>query len=444
MPNHLSKNSRRSKKIHITTLGCSKNTYDSEILMGQLTARQAELVDEPQDAEVIIINTCGFIEAAKHESVQAILEAEELKKSDPDKKVLVCGCLSARYQEQMQREMPMIDGFFGTEDYDRILSALSYARGGDSDFLYENRQLSTPGHYAFLKIAEGCNHTCAFCAIPLMRGKHRSRSIESIVAEARQLAKQGVKELIIISQDTTFYGLDIYGRQRLVDLLRELEQIDGIEWIRLHYLYPTTVQDSLIDLMGEQNKIVPYLDMPIQHISDQMLKVMKRGGNARRIRQIFERARERIDDVVLRTTFIVGHPGETQKDFEALKQALETFEFERVGVFTYSHEENTPAFKLQDSVPPEEKEARFATLMNIQKEISLRKNLARVGTTTRVLIDEVDWSSMTLFGRTTGDSPEIDNEVHVHTVERVVNTGDFVDVIIEDATEYELLATIKG
>ena len=444
MPDQNHKNSRRAKKIHVTTLGCSKNTYDSEILMGQLSARQAELVADPDQAEVIIINTCGFIEAAKQESVQAILEAEALKKADPNKKVLVCGCLSARYKEQMQSEMPMIDGFFGTEDYDRILAALSYSRGGDSDYLYEQRQLSTPKHYAFLKIAEGCNHTCAFCAIPLMRGQHRSRTIESIVAEARQLAVQGVKELIIISQDTTFYGLDIYGKQRLVELLQQLEEIEGIEWIRLHYLYPTTVQNSLIDLMGENNKIVPYLDMPIQHISDNMLKIMKRGGNSRRIRQIFDRARERISDVVLRTTFIVGHPGETQEDFDTLKQALQTFEFDRVGVFTYSHEENTPAYKLEDSVSILEKEARYGALMSVQQEISLRKNQARIGNTMRVLIDDVDWASMTLFGRSTGDSPEIDNEVHVRAIDRVVNTGDFLNVLIEDATEYELHGTIKG
>lgn len=432
-----------SPKIHLTTLGCSKNTYDSEILLGQLQSRQSELVDTPEDADVIIVNTCGFIEAAKRESIEAILEAEQIKKKNPAKKVVVCGCLSQRYGEELRREMPLIDGIFGAEDFANILNFLDLPANGKADFLYEKRLLTTPRHYAYLKISEGCNHTCAFCAIPLMRGRHRSRPLEQIVEETRQLAARGVKELIIISQDTTFYGLDLYGSQRLVDLLRRLEELPGIEWIRLHYLYPTTVQDELLDVMAQSEKIVPYLDMPVQHISDRMLKIMKRGGKSHRIRQIFEQAREKIAGVTLRTTFIVGHPGETEPDFYALKEFVETMQFERVGVFAYSHEENTAAFQLED-LDPAVKQARYDEIMQLQQEISLQKNREKVGQCLPVLIDEVDLSTLTAIGRTAGDSPEIDNEVVISPLGRAVNAGDFVRVQIRDASEYELYANITG
>lgn len=432
---------QKPKRIHLTTLGCSKNTYDSEVLMGQLSAQQAELVDSPEDAEVIILNTCGFIDVAKQESVDAILEAEQLKKADPRKKIIVCGCLSERYSQELRKEMPLVDGFFGTEDYQNILSFLNYSPQLSPEYLYEKRLLSTPKHYAFLKISEGCNHKCAFCAIPLMRGRHRSRPLPDIVKEAKLLAGQGVKELIIISQDTTFYGLDLYQTQKIVELLRQLEEIEGIEWIRLHYLYPTTVQDELIDHIAESTRIVPYLDMPIQHISDNMLKVMKRGGNSRRIRAIFERAKAKIPDVTLRTTFIAGHPGETQKDFETLKEFVEEFRFDRMGVFKYSHEENTSAFELDD-LDDQTKEERYAEIMTIQQEISLEKNLQKVGKKMTVLIDEVDWSTLTASGRTAGDSPDIDNEVIINSLNQALRVGEFVGVDIQDASEYELYGNL--
>lgn len=435
MMNTISKNHR--KRIHVTTLGCSKNTYDSEILMGQLAARRAELVSSPEEADVLILNTCGFIEMAKHESVEAILEAEQLKKADPRKKIIVCGCLSHRYAGELRKEMPLVDGFFGAEDYENILRFLDYSPEASPEYLYEKRLLSTPSHYAYLKISEGCNHKCAFCAIPLMRGRHRSRPLPDLINEARLLARQGVKELIIISQDTTFYGIDLYGSQKITDLLRQIEEIEGIEWIRLHYLYPTTVQDELIEVMAASLKIVPYLDMPIQHASDAMLKIMKRGGNSRRIRAIFEQAREKIPGVTLRTTLIVGHPGETEADFETLKEFVEEFRFDRLGVFMYSHEENTGAYSLAD-LKPRIKEARYAELMVIQQEISRENNQKKVGARLRVLIDETDWGSLSAVGRTSGDSPEIDNEVVIEPLDRAVRAGEFVSVRVTDASEYEL------
>ena len=430
------------KRIHLTTLGCSKNTYDSEILLGQLRSRNAQIVEAPESADVIIINTCGFIEMAKQESIEAILEAEQLKKDHPGKKVVVCGCLSQRYATELRAEMPGIDGIFGTEDYANILKFLDYDPRLSPEFLYEQRILTTSKHYAYLKISEGCNHTCAFCAIPLMRGRHRSRPLEQIIDEARRLADQGVKELIIISQDTTFYGLDLYQSQRLVELLEQLEAVEGIEWIRLHYLYPTTVQDRLIDYMAGSAKVVPYLDMPVQHISDRMLKIMKRGGKAHRIRNIFEQAREKIQDVTLRTTFIVGHPGETESDFQALKEFVAAFRFDRMGVFTYSHEEKTSAYELED-LDPEVKQARYDELMQVQRQISFDNNQQKHGKTCRVIVDEIDWTAMNAFGRTAGDSPEIDNEVVITDLNRALRVGEFVNVEIFDVSEYELYGKLK-
>jgi len=429
------------KRIHVTTLGCSKNTYDSEVLIGQLEAHTAKMVEEPTEADIIIVNTCGFIEMAKQESVDAILEAEALKKADPSRKVVVCGCLSERYREELQQEMPLIDGFFGTEDYANILKFLDYSPELSPEYLYERRTLTTPSHYAYIKIGEGCNHTCSFCAIPLMRGRYRSRDIEHIVSEAKQLAAAGVKELIVISQDTTFYGIDRYGKQKICDLLEALEEVEGIEWIRLHYLYPTTVQDSLIELMGRSRKIVPYLDMPVQHVTDSMLKIMKRGGRASRIWDIFDKARRIVPDVTLRTTFIVGHPGETEADFEALKAFIQEFRFDRVGVFQYSHEENTTAHGMED-LPEELKVSRYNEIMEIQQQISLDKNMQKIGKSYRILVDNVDWSAMTAYGRTTGDSPEIDNEVIIEELGRPLKTGELVDVVVHDASEYELYAKL--
>ncbi len=432
---------RPPKTVHVTTLGCSKNVYDSEILMGQLQYFGAELVDNPEEAEAIIINTCGFITPAKQESVDAILEAEALKNGNGDKTVVVCGCLSARYARELQKEIPAVDAFFGTEAFSDILRFLNFPVDQAPEYLYETRTLTTPPHYAYLKIGEGCNHTCAFCAIPLMRGRYRSRPISDIVAEAQQLASQGVKELIIISQDTTFYGLDLYKKQRLVDLLQELEAIPDIRWIRLHYLYPTTVQDALIEYMATSQKVVPYLDMPVQHITDRMLKIMKRGGNSRRIREIFRTARERIPGVTLRTTLIVGHPGETEADFEALKAFVQEMAFDRLGVFTYSHEEKTPAYQMED-LPEALKEARYDELMAIQRDIAFRLNEQLVGQTVEVIVDEVDREHRVAYARTPGDSPEIDNTVILEAVTPDVEPGRFYRVQLIDAREYDVFGKI--
>lgn len=432
----------KNNKIHITTLGCSKNVYDSELLMGQLQESDVQFVSQADEADVLIINTCGFITPAKQESIDAILEAERLKQMDPQKKVIVCGCLSQRYAADLRRDIPSIDAVFGTEDFQNILQFLNMNGKISPEYLYEKRYQLTPSHYAYLKISEGCNHKCSFCAIPLMRGKHRSRSIEHIVAEAKQLAQTGVKELILISQDTTFYGLDLYESQRIVDLLKELERVEGLEWIRLHYLYPTTVQDELLDFMAASSKIVPYLDMPIQHISDRMLKIMKRGGTSKRIIDIFEKARRAIPDVTLRTTLIVGHPGETEDDYRILKNFVEEFRFDRVGVFEYSHEENTGAYEMPD-LPPKLKEERFSDLMNLQQKISMEKNEAAVGTIQYVVIDEVDEENSIAVGRTQGDSPEIDNNVIISDFSKNLAPGSFVNVRITDATEYDLYAKFK-
>ncbi|NOX38534.1 MAG: 30S ribosomal protein S12 methylthiotransferase RimO [Calditrichaeota bacterium] len=436
------KHNGKPPRIHITTLGCAKNVYDSEILMGQLKARKAELVDSPEEADVVIINTCGFIHLAKQESVDAILEAEQLKKQDPSKKIVVCGCLSQRYARELRRELPAVDAFFGTEDYQNILKFLNFPDDTPPEYLFEQRYLTTRSHYAYLKISEGCNHTCAFCAIPLMRGRHRSRPISQVVAEARMLAERGVKELILVAQDTTFYGVDLYQKPRIVDLLEELEQIEGLVWIRLHYLYPTTVPDELIAFMARSSRVVPYLDMPIQHITDRMLAIMKRGGSSRRIREIFELARQRIPDVTLRTTLIVGHPGETDADFQALKAFVQEMEFDRLGVFTYSHEENTAAYAMED-LPEALKEARYQEIMELQREISFRKNREWIGQTVAVMIDEVDPENRLAFGRTRGDSPEIDNEVILEDIPGDLAGGQIRQVTIVDASEYELYGHVE-
>lgn len=430
------------KKIHITTLGCSKNVYDSELLMGQLIKSDAQLVSSSEEADVIIINTCGFIEQAKQESIDAILEAEQLKKDDSKKKVVVCGCLSQRYAADLKKDIPTIDAYFGTEDFKNILQFLNLNGKTSPEYLYEQRYLSTPSHYAYLKISEGCNHKCSFCAIPLMRGKHRSRPVEQIIAEARQLADQGVKELIIISQDTTFYGLDLYNDQKIVDLLLELEKIEGIEWIRLHYLYPTTVQDKLINIMAQSSKILPYLDMPIQHISDRMLKIMKRGGSSKRIIEIFTKARKMLPDITLRSTLIVGHPGETQSDFQTLKKFVREIKFDRLGVFMYSHEENTSAYQMPD-LSQDIKERRFREIMEIQQNISMEKNQEQIGTIKYVLVDEVNKNESIATGRTMGDSPDIDNGVIINDFKNDIIPGQFVNVRITDAIEYDLFGKIE-
>jgi len=433
-------NKNDRKKVHITTLGCSKNVYDSEILMGQLQVNNIPLMDSPEHADVIIVNTCGFITPAKQESIQAILEATELKQKNKKLQILVCGCLSARYQQELLHEIPQVDAYFGTEDYAGILKFLNIPVNNKTH-LYEDRLLSTKSHYAYLKISEGCNHKCAFCAIPLIRGKHRSRPMEDILEEARLLSSRGVKELILIAQDTTFYGLDLYRSQKIIDLLRQLQNLEGIEWIRLHYAYPTTFQNELIDVIAQSQKIVHYVDLPIQHITDRMLKIMKRGGTSGRIKQILNNLRERIPDIAIRTTFIVGHPGETGQDFQELKRYIQEFRFDRVGAFIYSPEENTYASRLKH---PQRTiaEQRYQELLELQQKISLQKNEEKRGKIVRVLVDDHEAETHSAVGRTYADSPEIDNEVIIEQISQHIIPGEFYNVKITGAAEYEIFGQL--
>ena len=427
------------KKVHITTLGCSKNVVDSEVLSGQLESRHYKIVEKPQDSDVLIINTCGFIEDAKNESIQAIFEALALKKEDPAKKVFIAGCLTQRYKKEIEKEIPEADAIFGTEDYAAILKALGEKHAA-VDNLHRLRKLSTPRHIAYLKISEGCNHSCAFCAIPGIRGKHRSRSIESLVEESRLLAERGAKELILISQDSSYYGKDLYGQQSIVKLLDQLCNIPELEWIRVLYWYPTNFPVDVLELMKNGSKLVPYIDMPIQHISENMLRLMRRGDTRESIIKLYNLMRNNIPDIALRTTLILGHPGETEQDFNELHQFIKDIEFDRLGTFTYSDEDNTPAFLLPDKVNPEVARKRQSILMETQRDISLLKNNSFIGQKVYAVIDSFDIDTLTYTGRTYRDAPEIDNEVIITVEEEssAIKPGDFVSVQIEDASEYEL------
>lgn len=427
------------RKVHITTLGCSKNVVDSEVLSGQLENRQYKIVDKPQDSDVLIINTCGFIEDAKNESIQAIFEALALKKEDPAKKVFIAGCLTQRYKKEIENEIPEADAIFGTEDYAAILKALGEKHAA-VDNLHRLRKLSTPRHIAYLKISEGCNHSCAFCAIPGIRGKHRSRTIESLVEESKLLAERGTKELILISQDSSYYGKDLYDKQSIVILLEQLNKISELEWIRVLYWYPTNFPKDVLTLMGNGSKLVPYIDMPIQHISEKMLGLMRRGDTRKSILKLYDHIRDKVPDIALRTTLILGHPGETNQDFDELHKFVKDIEFDRLGTFTYSDEDKTPAFLLQDKVEPEVARERQSIIMETQREISLQKNNSFIGKNIEALIDSFNIGTLTYTGRTYRDAPEIDNEVIITTeVERSnIKPGDFVPVQIEDASEYEL------
>ncbi len=431
------------KKVHITTLGCSKNLVDSEVLQGQLEHHDFQFVDQAEESDLLIVNTCGFIEKAKEESIQAIFEALELKKADPAKKVFVTGCLSERYRADIEKDIPEVDAIFGTEDYRAILQALGKKHAA-MDNLYRLRRVTTPRHFAYLKISEGCNHTCAFCAIPGIRGKHRSRPVETLVDEARKLAAGGARELILISQDTSYYGKDIYGRQSITRLLQALEQVEGIEWIRVLYWYPTNFPLDVLDFMKDSAKLVHYLDMPIQHVSDRMLRLMRRGDSRRSLEKLYETILNRIPDIALRTTLIAGHPGETDEDFRELKEFVQQFKFDRLGTFTYSDEEGTPAFELKDKVPAEVAEQRQAEIMELQREISLEKNQILCDTEQLVLLDEFDISTNFYSGRTFRDAPEIDNEVLIPAHPDVsLKPGDFAYVRIDDAAEYELYGRFR-
>jgi ribosomal protein S12 methylthiotransferase len=429
------------KKVHITTLGCSKNTVDSEWLAGYLETNSYEMVDEPQDAEVIILNTCGFIRDAKDESIQAIFEALELKKEDPAKKVFVSGCLSARYREEIEKEIPEVDAIFGTEEYENILNELGKGHSA-AENLHRTRKLSTPSHTAYLKISEGCDHQCSFCAIPQIRGLHRSRKKELLVEEAQRLADKGVKELILISQDTTSYGRDLYGKQEIVSLVRELTKIEGLRWIRVLYWYPTDFPMDFLDLINENEKVLPYIDIPLQHISDNVLRLMRRGDRQDSIVKLLQKIRAKVPEIVIRTTFIVGHPGESKEDFEALYDFVKDSKFDRMGTFLYSDEEGTNSCELTDKVDPEIALERQNRIMELQQEISLQKNFSYIGQREEVFVEEYDSENGYYIARSYRDAPEIDNEIIISAGENELSIATFIDVEIVDASEYELYGKV--
>ncbi len=422
------------KKIHLLTLGCPKNLVDSEILMSRLKDK-FQIVEKPEKAQILIINTCGFINSAKQESIDKIFEAIELKEKGKLDKIYVMGCLSERYKDELENEIPEVDKFFGVEKFSEVLKELGI------DYKYEllgERDVLTTGHYAYLKISEGCDNPCSFCAIPLIRGKHTSRPMEEIIKEAKKLAWKGVKELIIIAQDTTYYGLDIYGERKLAELLSRLSEIDGIEWIRLMYTFPAKFPEEVLDVIAHNPKICKYIDIPIQHISDKILKSMRRGITKRKTIELLEKIREKISDVSIRTSLIVGYPEETQKEFEELLDFVYRFKFDRLGVFTYSQEEGTFAYKLGDPIPDEEKERRMALIMNAQHDIIIEKNENMLGKKVRVLIDRKEKNYY--VGRTQWDAPEIDLEVLIQNEN--LKVGEFYEVEIYDFFEYDLIGRI--
>ncbi len=427
-------------RVNVVTLGCSKNIHDSEVLMGQLKGNQMEVVHEAsniQENDIVVINTCGFIDNAKQESIDAILQYSDLKDQGKINKVIVTGCLSERYKPELQAEIPNVDAYFGTNDLPDLLSSIG------ADYRHEllgERLLTTPSHFSYFKIAEGCNRPCSFCAIPLMRGKHVSKSIDDLVKEAKFLASNGTKELILIAQDLTYYGLDIYGKRNLSDLMRHLSDVDGIEWIRLQYAYPSGFPMDILDAMNERSNICNYLDMPLQHISDPMLKSMRRGTTKQKQIDLVNAIRDKVPDIALRTTLICGYPGETAQDFQEMLEWVEETRFDRLGCFTYSHEEKTHAHSLVDDVPQEIKEERVEAIMEVQQGISYDINQSKVGQTYKVLVDRVDGDYF--IGRTEFDSPEVDNEVLIPAVDSYARIGDFVHVKIDRAEDFDLYGEI--
>ena len=428
----------KSNKIELISLGCSKNTVDSERIMNQLKLNNYEFVESSEDADSIIINTCGFIDAAKEESVNTILEAIELKKQGKIKKIVVAGCLSERYLEDLKKELPEVDSFFGTENYEGIVKDFN---GDLKENLLGERTLTTPSHYAYLKISEGCDNPCSFCAIPLIRGGHVSVPIEKLVDETKRLASQGVKELVIIGQDTTEYGKDIYGKRNLAELLQKISEVEGIQWIRLLYAYPSHFPTDIMDVIASNDKVLTYIDIPFQHVADNVLKSMRRGITKRRTIELINTLRERIPNLTLRTTFIVGYPNETGEDFKELCDFIKEVKFERVGVFPYSIEENTPSFILGDPLTEEEKEERKNIVMEIQKEISEAKNAELVGKTVKVIIDEEQ--DEFYIGRTERDTPEVDGEVVIPKSEGKLSVGEIYSIEITDYNEYDLEGKIS-
>lgn len=433
--------SLKNHKINVITLGCSKNIYDSEVLMGQLKANDmiVEHESDKDDANVVVINTCGFIDNAKEESINTIIEQAERKSDGKIDKLFVTGCLSERYKPDLEKEIPNVDEYFGTTDLPKLLQALG------ADYKHEligERLTTTPRHYAFLKIAEGCDRPCSFCAIPLMRGKHKSKSIEDLVTEAAKLAKDGVKELILIAQDLTYYGLDLYKSRRLADLLRALSEVEGIEWIRLHYAFPAGFPEDVLEVIRTNHKLCNYIDIPLQHISDAVLKSMRRGTTHEKTDALLRKFRQEVPGIAIRTSLIVGYPGETEEDFQKLKQWVNDTAFDRLGVFTYSHEENTHAHLLEDNVSEEVKHQRAEEIMELQSDISYRLNQQKVGQTFKVLFDRKEGEYF--IGRSEFDSPDVDNEVLVKASDIYIRIGDFAQVKITHADHYDLYGVIAG
>lgn len=433
------KTKRKQDKVNIITLGCSKNIVDSEVLYSQLKANEFDVEHESadDDANVIIINTCGFIDNAKQESIDTILRFAEAKQEGKIDKLYVTGCLSQRYKPDLEKEIPDVDEYFGTLHLPQLLKTLG------ADYKHEligERLITTPSHYAYLKISEGCDRPCSFCAIPIMRGKHVSKSFEQIEAEVKGLVKRGTKEILLIAQDSTFYGLDLYGDRKLAELLSRISDIEGAEWIRLHYAYPSQFPLDALDVIRERSNICKYIDIPLQHASDHMLKVMRRGITAGRTQEVVDTIREKVPGIAIRTTLIAGHPGETEKDFEQMMKFVEHNRFDRLGIFTYSHEEGTHAGTMADDIPQDIKEERAAIIMDLQQGISNEINKTKVGNTYKVLFDRKE--NGFFVGRTEFDSPEVDNEVLVNAKENYARVGDFAMVKINDAEDFDLYGSI--
>ncbi|RLJ64407.1 SSU ribosomal protein S12P methylthiotransferase [Lacinutrix venerupis] len=428
--------SLKKNKINVITLGCSKNVYDSEVLMGQLKANGKEVVHE-EEGNVVVINTCGFINNAKEESVNTILEYMKKKEEGDVDKVFVTGCLSERYKPDLQKEIPNVDQYFGTTELPGLLKALG------ADYKHEligERLTTTPKNYAYLKIAEGCDRPCSFCAIPLMRGKHKSTPIEDLVTEAEKLAANGVKELILIAQDLTYYGLDLYKKRNLAELLENLVKVEGIEWIRLHYAFPSGFPMDVLGVMNREPKICNYLDIPLQHINDDILKSMRRGTTHKKTTKLLKEFRNAVPEMAIRTTLIVGYPGETQEQFEELREWVREMRFERLGCFTYSHEENTHAFNLEDDVPQEIKQERANEIMEIQSQISWELNQEKIGQEFKVVIDRKEGEYF--VGRTEFDSPDVDNEVLINATTTYLKTGEYATVKVIEAADFDLYAEV--
>ncbi|MFM1999443.1 MAG: ribosomal protein methylthiotransferase RimO [Bacteroidota bacterium] len=429
----------KKNKVNVVTLGCAKNIFDSEVMMAQLKANSfdVEHESEEQDSEIVIINTCGFIDNAKEESINTILAWAKEKEKGNVSKLFVTGCLSERYKPELEKDIPEVDAYFGTRELPRLLKTLK------ADYKHElvgERLLTTPAHYAYFKISEGCDRPCSFCAIPLMRGKHVSTPMENLVTSAKNLVKNGTKELILIAQDLTYYGLDIYKDRKLADLLKNLSDIEGLDWIRLQYAYPSGFPMDVLEVMNERDNICKYLDMPLQHASSNMLKAMRRGITREKTTELIHTIREKVPGIAMRTTLITGYPGETVDDFNQMQEWVQEMRFDRLGVFTYSHEENTHAYNVPDDVPQRTKTKRANTIMEIQSEISLELNEEKVGKEFKVLIDRVEGDHF--IGRTEFDSPEVDNEVLIDKADTYVRIGDFVNVKINSAEHYDLFGSV--